>query len=252
MSSSAGLETLFWILGVTFLDGLLAFSGAITLWLKKKTFDKIIFGLVAFASGALFAGGLFHLFLESLDEMGAEKSVLLLILGFIFFFVMERLLRWHHCHEEHCKVHPVNSLILLGDGLHNFIDGLVIAATFLSGTTLGIVSSIMIFAHEIPQELGNFAVLVHNKMKKWKALLFNFAAQMTCIVGGIVGYFLRDITLFRGLLMPFAAGGFLYISASDLIPELHKEANLKLSLKAFALFLVGIIFMIAVKFILEG
>jgi len=246
------MNTLLWILAATVIDGLIAFSGVLTLGLKKKTFESVILALVAFSAGALLAGGLFHLFLESLNYIKAQTAILMLLVGFIFFFLMERILRWHHCHEGHCKVHPVNSLILLGDGLHNFIDGLVMAASFIVGVPFGIITSLMMYAHEIPQELGNFAVLVHNKMLKGKALWFNFLAQLTCVLGGIVGYLFRQMDLFRNLLMPFAAGGFLYIAASDLIPELHKEANLKVSIKAFLFFLVGVGFMIAVKFLLNG
>ncbi|MEM0230702.1 MAG: ZIP family metal transporter [Candidatus Woesearchaeota archaeon] len=245
------MKTLLWILLATILDGLLGLSGVITLKLREKTFRNVIFWLVAFASGAMFAGGLFHLFLESLHEIGAEAAVLILMGGFIFFFLMERIMRWHHCHEGHCKVHPISSLIVLGDGLHNFIDGLIMAVTFIAGIPLGIITSLMIFAHEIPQELGNFAVLIHSKVKRGRALLLTFLSQITCVLGGITGYFLRNIDPFKNFLMPFAAGGFLYISASDLIPELHKEAKLKKSLSAFALFLTGIIFMIAAKLILE-
>jgi len=246
------MNTLAWILIATIIDGLIALVGIFSLFMKKKVFDRLIFGLVAFSAGALMAGGLFHLLLESLEKLKAVTALSYLMAGFILFFVLERVLKWHHCHEKNCKVHPMSSLILMGDGIHNFVDGLVIAASFLIGIPFGILTTTMIYMHEIPQELGNFGILVYSKMKKGKALLYNFLVQLTCILGGVLGYFIRGVGGISTLLLPFAAGGFIYISASDLIPELHKEVNLKKSMEAFLLFLLGIGFMLATKFLLHG
>lgn len=246
------MNTLLWILAATVIDGLIALVGIFSLFMKKKTFNKLIFDLVAFSAGALMAGGLFHLLLESLETLKAVTALSYLMAGFILFFVLERVLKWHHCHERNCKVHPMSSLILIGDGAHNFIDGLVIAASFIVGIPFGILTTAMIYMHEIPQELGNFGILIYSKMKKRRALLYNFLAQLTCVAGGILGYFLKGIGGISTLLIPFAAGGFIYISASDLIPELHKEADMRKSIEAFIFFLVGVGLMLATKFLLNG
>lgn len=163
---------------------------------------------------------------------------------------MEKFLYWHHCHEGKCDVHPVSYLILFGDGIHNFIDGIIIAASFIVSIPFGIITTLLIIGHEIPQELGDFGVLVYSGFGKVKALLTNFISQLACILGGIIGYFLS--TALKGIIpfiLPFAAGGFIYISASDLVPELHKEPKIKKSLSSFAFFILGILIMLAIKFI---
>ena len=163
---------------------------------------------------------------------------------------MEKFLYWHHCHKGKCDVHPVSYLILFGDGIHNFIDGIIIGVSFIVGIPFGIVTTLLIIGHEIPQELGDFGVLVHGGFGKAKALIYNLIAQLTCVLGGIIGYFLS--TSIEGIIpfiLPFAAGGFIYIAASDLVPELHKEPEIKKSLTSFAFFIIGILIMLAIKFI---
>jgi zinc and cadmium transporter len=174
--------------------------------------------------------------------------------GLIIFFIVERFLHWHHCHKgEKCAVHPVSYLVLIGDGIHNFIDGIIIGASFLVSVHFGMITTMLILAHEIPQELGNFAVLVYSGFGKTKALLFNFLAQLTCVVGGIVGFFLSSkVQGVIPFILPFAAGGFIYIAASDLVPELHKEPKLKKLLLSFAFFLLGIGVMVGMKLLFES
>ena len=171
----------------------------------------------------------------------------ILFAGFILFFVIERFLHWHHCHKEQCDVHAVSYLILFGDAIHNFIDGLIIAAAFLVNISLGIITTLVVVSHELPQELGDFGVLVYGGFERKKALLYNFIAQLTSILGGITGFFLIGSTGAAVYLLPFAAGGFIYIAASDLIPELHKQESMKKAVGAFAFFLLGIAFIIATK-----
>jgi zinc and cadmium transporter len=245
------MNTLLWILLATVVDGLIAFVGIFTFFMKKKIVEKTIFSMVAFSAGALRAGALFHMLLEGLGKMKAELALSLLLLGFITFFLIERILKWRHCHEGHCDVHPMTSLVVIGDGVHNIIDGIVIAAAFIVDIRFGIVTSLMVYLHEIPQEMGNFSVMVYGGEKKKKALMYNFLAQLTCILGGLVGYFFAKGTSFSAYMLPIAAGGFIYISASDLIPELHKEADIKKSLVAFFWFALGIAFMMFTKFILN-
>jgi zinc and cadmium transporter len=242
------MSVLVWILGFTFLDGLVALVGAVTLALSEKTIRRILYFLVAFSTGALIGGGLLHLLAKSLTVLSADNAFLVFIGGFSVFFLMERFLHWHHCHEKECSVHEYSYMILFGDGIHNFIDGLVIAAAFLTDIKLGIVTSFLIIAHEIPQELGDFGVLLHGGMSRYKALAYNFLSQLTCVLGGVAGYFL-PVEGFKILMLPFAAGGFVYIAASDLIPELHRESDLGRSMTAFLFFLSGVGLMLVIKII---
>lgn len=241
------MQTLFWILLMTVLDGLMAFLGAITLTLKGKSLDRFLFAFVAFSAGTMIGGGLLHLLPESLDFFDIDTAMLIFIAGFSAFFLIERVLHWHHCHTGgKCKVHEYSYLVLFGDSIHNLIDGLVIAAAFITDINLGFITSFLIFAHEIPQEIGNFAILLHAGMKKRKALIYNFIAQLTAVIGGLIGYFMFSDTL-RAFMLPFAAGGFVYIAASDLIPELHKDPRMDRAMAAFVLFLAGVVLMWAMK-----
>lgn len=246
------MNTLIWILLVTFINGLIAFVGAFSLFISQKTLKKILSILVAFAAGVMLSGAFFHLLAESLEKLSATMSFLYLMVGFIAFFLIEKFLYWHHCHEGKCDIHPFTYLILFGDGVHNFIDGLVIAASFIISIPFGIITTLLIIGHEIPQELGDFGVLVYGGLTRTKALIFNFISQLTCVIGGITGFFISGLYGFSIYLLPFAAGGFIYIAASDLIPELHKEISVRKSLLAFSFFLIGILFILFIKLIFGG
>lgn len=242
---------LLWILAATLLDGLMALVGAVILFFKEKLAQKIVSALVAFSAGSILAGAFFHLIAESLEKFTPELVFLVVLIGFSLFFIIERYFWWHHCHESKCEVHPVNNLVLLGDGIHNFIDGAVIAASFFISVEFGLITTFLIISHEIPQELGDFAILVRGGYSKGKALFFNFLSQITAVFGGILIYLLGSFPEVIELLLPLAAGGFIYISASDLIPELHREIDRRRSLFSFALFLVGLGFTIAFKHLIE-
>ena len=246
------MSILLWIILATLVNGLVAFAGALSLLIKAKLFKKLLVILVAFSAGALLSGAFFHLLPESLEHLPAVNVFAYLMAGFIVFFLVERFLYWHHCHlhGEKCETHPVSYLILFGDGIHNFIDGIIIGVSFLVSIPFGIVTALLIIGHEIPQELGDFGVLVYGGFSKGKALIYNFFSQLTAVIGGVVGYFFS--TRIEGIMpfiLPFAAGGFIYIAASDLIPELHKEPRLEKSLLSFMFFLVGIAFMFLLKFL---
>ncbi len=243
---------LLWILLATIANSFLALAGAVTLGWSKKTLERILHALVGFSAGALLGGAFFHLIAESLEKMPTMETFYLVFAGFILFFLIERFLHWHHCHKGKCDVHVFSYLILVGDGIHNFIDGLIIAASFLIDIKVGIVTTIAVMSHELPQELGDFGVLVYGGFSRKKALLYNFASQLTSVAGGIVGFFFLGTSGLAVYLLPFAAGGFIYIGASDLIPELHKQENMKKAMTAFVFFLVGIGFMIGVKLFFEG
>jgi len=240
---------LFWILASTILVSLISLVGIFTLSIKGNLLHKILFCLIGFSAGALIGGAFLHILPECLENNNSNAVFSYLILGIIIFFLMERYLHWRHCHEEgECKIHAFTYLNLVGDGFHNFIDGMVIAASFLVSLKLGLVTTLAIVLHEIPQELGDFAVLIYGGFTKKKALLFNFASALMAVLGAVIGYLVTDLVKnFASFILPFTAGGFIYIATSDLIPELHKENDLKRSTAAFLAFLLGIIFMALAK-----
>jgi zinc and cadmium transporter len=204
----------------------MAFIGALTLLTKR--IDKIVFALVAFAAGALMGGAFFHLISETLEHLKTNICFSLVMLGFVSFFILERFLKWHHCHKGgECEIHPFAYLNLIGDSIHNFIDGIIIGASFIIDINLGIMTTLLIILHEIPQELGDFGVLIYAGLSPKRALFYNFISQLTCILGGIIGYYISVAHNFSIFLLPIAAGGFIYIAASDLIPELREEKNTK-------------------------
>jgi len=237
------------VLTATVLDSLLGLVGIFSLYVSEKTLHRIVNFMVAFAAGAMLAGALSHLLPKALGmtEWAAEIA----LLGFSIFFILERYLHWHHCHETgKCEVHPVTTLTIIGDGIHNFIDGLVIAAAFLVDTATGWMTTALIIGHELPQELGNFSVLIYGGYTKKQAILWTFVSQATCILGGLLGWFLTPEWL-KAPLLAFAAGGFIYIAASDLVPELHKEKDLRKSTAHFMAFLLGTAFMIGIKILVH-
>jgi len=218
------------------------------LFLKKDTLHKITLLLVSLSAGALLGGAFFHLLPEAAEQLETNILFLTVILSFVFFFFLEKLLFWHHCHEGECKVHTFGYMNLIGDSLHNFIDGVVIASTFLVDIRLGFITTLVIAIHEIPQEIGDFGVLIHSGFNIKKALVLNYLVALTVVLGGIVGYFASFyITGIIPYLLPFAAGGFIYIAASDLMPEIRKETNLKKSLLSFVIFIAGIVMMYVAK-----
>lgn len=245
------MPILFWIILATFVNGLMALVGAVTFIFSSNLLKKITFILIAFSAGTLLGGGLLHLLPEALDMLDVMAVFLTAIIGFSLFFLVEKFLHWHHCHDEEEKCpHPFTYLILFGDGIHNLLDGLAIAAAFLIDIRLGIITTLVIISHELPQELGNFAILIHGGIEKKKALLYNFLAQLTSVLGGILGFYLAEIFNFKPYMLAFTAGGFIYIAASDLIPEIKKEGHLGKSIITYLLFLAGIVFMILIKFLM--
>jgi zinc and cadmium transporter len=237
---------LIWILVSTFI--VISLVGVFTLAVKDKLLQKIIFCLIGFSAGALIGSAFLHILPEALEETESITVFYYLILGLVLFFVMEKYFYWRHCHEAVCNIHAFTYLNLVGGGLHNFIDGMVIAASFVVSLKLGVVTTLAIVLHEVPRELGDFGVLVYGGFTKRKALLYNFISALLAMVGAVVGYFISDFTHgFSSFILPFTAGGFIYIATSDLIPELHGEKDLKRSTLAFLAFLFGIILMALAK-----
>lgn len=233
---------------------LLSLVGVVVLVLKEKILNKIILALVSFSTGALLGGAFFHLLPEVFNEFGEPLKIFgFTLVGFCVFFIMERILRWHHCHETDCDTHQhLGFMNLFGDSFHNFIDGIVIVSTFMISPALGIPVTLSIIFHEVPQEIGDFGVLLYSGFSKGKALIYNLLVALTSVLGVLAGYFLvHQVENINHFLLPFAAGGFIYIASSDLIPELHKEKSLSKSLVSFLVFLVAIVFMLIVKLITE-
>ncbi len=220
------------------------------LYFRKENLKKITLFLISLSAGVLMGGAFLHLLPEASLQMSIDKLFLITLIAFIFFFFMEKVLHWRHCHKGHCEVHTFGYMNLFGDALHNFIDGLVIAGAFLINVNLGVATTLAIALHEIPQEIGDFGVLIHAGFKRKKALIINYLIALTVVLGGIIGYFLSFyIENVIPYLLPFAAGGFIYISASDLMPEIRKETKLTRSISSFMIFILGLVIMYLLKLI---
>jgi zinc and cadmium transporter len=208
----------------TVIISLIAFVGIFTFLLKQELLNRTLLVLVALSTGALLGGAFLHLLPEALVEKGVHLEIFLyLLLGFSIFFVLEQFLQWRHQHTAAPQVKPFSYLILVSDAVHNFIDGLIIAASFVTSFSLGVATTLAVALHEIPQELGDFAVLVYG----------GFGKKQTSVI----------------YLLPFAAGNFIYIAAADLIPEIKHQVSLRRSILHFGVFVIGIAIMLTVKFI---
>jgi zinc and cadmium transporter len=226
-----------------------SFVGVATLALSQQFLSKILLSLVSLSAGTMLAAALLHLLPESIESLGNTLPFQLTLLSFIGFFILERFLHWRHCHDkDHLTKHTMGTMNLIADGIHNFLDGVLIAASFANGGGLGVIATLAIAMHEIPQEIGDFGVLLHSGFTRRKALLYNVFVSLTAIVGGILGYIAsHTMTQFAYYLIPIAAGGFIYISAADLIPELKHETSTKRTISMIATFLLGVIIMVLVK-----
>lgn len=240
-------------LAVVFVISLLGIGGGVLLIYREKWAKLISKYLITFAIGALFGVAFLDLLPEAIAEVQAVENVLIYsLIGIMIFYLLEKTLLWYHHHSvEHIwhgkhpaeeKAHSVGYLITFGDTLHNFIDGLVISAGFLADVRLGITTALAVLFHELPQEIGEFAVLLHAKFSRAKIILYSLAAQMTAVVGVLIGFFY--LPLFENLeaiLIAIAAGGFIYIAATDLLPETHRERSLNKSLMQVILLILGVL-----------
>jgi len=237
----------------TFIVSLISFVGVVTLALKDKILNKILLILIGLSAGALMGGAFLHLLPEAVEKSTGLNVYLFVLIGFILFFLIEKVLHWRHCHKGECDVHTFHYMNLVGDSIHNFIDGLIMAASFVVSIPLGITTTIAIATHEIPQEIGDFAVLLYGGFSKKRAIILNFVIALTAVLGGIVGYFvsylIENIVLF---ILPFAAGGFIYIAATDLVPEIRKELDMKKYMATLFVFICGILIMWVTKVIFGG
>ena len=238
------LSVWLYALGSVIIISLISFIGIVTLSIKADKLKNILIYMISFSAGALFGGAFLHLLPEAVEEAGFGLNIsIYLISGIAALFIIEKVIHWRHCHlpitKEH--VHPFSIMNLFGDGVHNFLDGLIIGAAYLASIPVGIATTIAIILHEIPQEIADFGILLHGGFTKAKALFFNFIVALTAVLGTIlallIGSRVENLTTF---IIPFAAGGFIYIAGSDLIPELHKEVKIEKSLLQFASFVLGV------------
>ncbi len=250
---------LLYIILATLAVGVISFIGILIIYDKQS--KKLIKTIIALAAGALlgavFFGIIPELFSSHHDEHGLTISTLSLIIlaSIIFFFLVEKYFHWHHCHcDDSAHTHskkPLGYINLIGDGIDNFVDGILIATSFMISPSLGIVTTIVIALHEIPQEIANFGVLIYSGFSKVKALWWNFASAMIAVVGGILAYYL-DMVMAEAIpiFLSIAAGAFLYLAMSDIIPELHHETNRKQIALQTIWLIVGVVLIVGIGLLL--
>lgn len=235
---------LFYIFVATSAMGLISLVGTITLIFNKKLLKDILIFLVALAAGTMIGTAFFHLIPESSSEIGIHTTNVIVILSFVAFFILERILHWHHHHQINDK-HTIGTINLVADGIHNLLDGLIIAGAFYTDPSLGFLTTLAVVLHEIPQEIGDFGVMLHSGMSVKKAIIANFAVSLLSILGGIIGFLYIDITTSAtAYITAFAAGGFLYLSTSDLLPEIKQENNRSKAWVSLGVFITGILIML--------
>jgi len=231
---------------------LIAFVGIIFIGLKENLLKRILTVLIGFASGNLLGGAFLHLLPEAAENDTSIVPFYFVIVGIVFFFALEKFLYWRHCHEEECPVHLFVYLNLIGDGIHNFIDGMIIAVAYMLSFAGGLAATLAVIFHEIPQEIGDFGVLIYGGFSKKKALTYNFASAITAILGALITYYFANVPNITTFLVPFAAGGFIYIAATDLMPELHKKSRADISIVQLIAITSGIALMTYLKIAMGG
>lgn len=253
-----GLSNLLYAILAVVVVSLLSLVGVFAISLKETTLDRILFVLLSFSAGSILGAAYLDLLSEAIDFLGEKQlsiAVLYVTLGFLGFFFLERFIYWYHGHvhgyeskvEKKMTTKKFVYLNLLGDGIHNLIDGMIIAASFFINITVGLAATIAVIFHELPQEIGDFGVLIYGGLTRYKALFFNFLSALTAIVGVFISnYFLGD---YVGFLLALAAGGFIYLAASELIPEIQKEENIEKSMIQFVLFVFGIVLIWSLGFL---
>jgi len=234
----------------TGLISLLSLSGGLLLFFRKQLTDKLSIFLMAFAAGALMGTAFLHLLPEAIEGITSRNAFLFILAGFGMFFVIENILHWHHSHRGEPTHSSLGTLTLLGDGFHNFLDGMIIAAVFFIDIRLGFATTLAVALHEIPQEAAEFGILTHAGFSRARALLWNFLSSSTVVLGGIVSFLLAGIIgQWIVFFLLFAVGIFLYIAASDFVPEIRKEQSLPKSLGLLVTFAAGIFLMWLVLFL---
>jgi len=207
--------------------------------IKRRT---IISSLVSYATGTLLGAAFLGMIPKAIEHGRTQSILATVLMGIVLFFLLEKLVIMRHCHDSACEVHSAaGPLILIGDALHNFVDGLVIAAAFLINIPLGVTTSFAVIAHEVPQEIGDFAILLEGGYSKQKAFLYNVLSSLATLPGALICYFfLKAVEGAIPYILAISAASFIYIAMADLIPELHKRLGVKTSVRQFVLLILGI------------
>ncbi len=250
------MSILAYILLFTFLGSIVSLVGGILLLINKKFALKISHFLTSFAAGTLLGTAFFDLLPEAVEAVGKGREVnifLWTLIGILIFFLIERFIHHHDHGKNHDDKKSLVPLIIIGDSLHNFIDGVAMAATFLVSVPLGIITSLAVAAHEIPQEIGDFGLMLHKGVERRKILFINFLSAMVALVGAIVTYLAKDsIQGFLPAILALAAGFFIYISAANLIPEIHLQENQKIAFWETVMLIAGVLVVYLAISVLEG
>jgi zinc and cadmium transporter len=232
----------------TFIISLSSLVSVAAIFIDDQKLSRVLLSLLGLSSGALLGGALLHLLPEAFNHAPPDLIAVLILFSLLFFFIIETFFFHHHCHGGKCDKHSLGYVNLMGDALHNFMDGLIIAAGFLTSPSLGIATSIAIAFHEIPHEIGDFGVLVYAGFTKKQAIGQNLLVSLTAVLGGLTGIFIHGAGVnFETYLLPVAIGSFLYIALSDLWPEIRRETRPHKSLAAFSFCLFGICLMWLIK-----
>ena len=242
------MSIILYSLASVLLISLMSFIGVLTFSLKAERLRGLLLYLVSFSAGALFGDAFLHLLPEATEAGFGLPAGTAVLTGIAVFFIIEKIINWRHCHfpPTHEHIHPFAWMNLFGDAVHNFIDGLIIGASYFASIPVGVATTIAVILHEIPQEIGDFGILLHGGFPRKKALLFNFVTALMAFIGLAVSLALASLNPSIGaFFIPFAAGGFIYIAGSDLIPELHKERKVSRSFWQFVALLFGIGVMMA-------
>ncbi len=242
---------LLYILAAVLIVSLVSLIGVFLIGINTKKLKEITHLLVSFAIGTMLGGAFLHIIPELAEKEAHLTEYVLIIVGILLFFLIEKYLNWRHCHEAGCKTHAVAHLNLFGDAAHNFTDGMAIAAAFLINVQTGIATTIAMAVHEIPQEIGDFGILIHSGLSRRKALLYNFISALSAVVGALAVYFFSTVVANIDLIiMPLAAGGFIYMAGTDLMPSLHKE-KMENTWIQFCLIVLGVLLMLGLKLYFE-
>ncbi len=241
-------------LGSVVIVSMISLVGILSFYLAQKQLSRYLLLLVSLSAGTLLGGAFLHLLPEAVGERGFTLSISFAVLaGILVFFVLEKYIQWRHCHVPTHKGHQhhIGTLNLIGDGLHNFLDGIVIAGSYLASVPAGIATTIAVVLHEVPQEISDFGVLMYSGLSKGRALFYNFLSAMTAILGAVLMLTLGSrLGWLVSFIVPFAAGGFVYIATADLIPELQKKCDVpRESFAHLAALVVGIALMFAITFL---
>lgn len=232
---------LFSILVASIAEALVSFLAGVAVILNEKRFMRFVHWVISFAVGVMLGTVFFDILPETFELLEPEAALPWVLCGFLAFFVLEKLLFWYHCHDGVCEMHASAYLVLVGDAIHNFIDGVFIAFAFAAGFPTGILAAIAVILHEIPQEASDFAVMLHGGFSKKRALFWNTVVSITTVVGALVGYYLSASIQYVGILLALVAGNFLYVASADLIPELHHRHGSRSSVMQVMLIVLGVL-----------